>query len=52
MKLITMRIPVQEDTKEYLRVITDKISRDKILKWSISRVENDIAIVEVVQFSN
>ena len=50
LRLIELKIPVQEDTKKYLDYLIQNVPREKIVRWYISRIDKDDskAVVEVV----
>ncbi len=50
LSLLNLEVGVQEDPNEYLRMITRHVSRDRVLRWYISRIDEDsgICTLEVV----
>jgi hypothetical protein len=51
MELLSVIIPVQDDPGAYLSLIRGKVSQERILKWYVSRIEANMAIIEIVAFS-
>ena len=51
MELLTIKVPVQDDPGTYLPLITGTVSRERILKWYVSRIEAKMATIEVVVLS-
>ena len=48
LSLLNLEVGVQEDPSEYLRMITNHIPKERILRWYISRIDGGKATLEVV----
>ena len=48
LNLLELEVGVQEDPSEYLRMITNHIPKERILRWYISRIDGGKATLEVV----
>ena len=46
--LKTMEVDIQSDLNQYSNLVTAQYAQVTILKWSIVKVENDKAVIEIV----
>jgi hypothetical protein len=47
--LETVEVPVQLNPSEYVNVLRQVVPEDEIIRWYIARVENNVAVIEVVR---
>ena len=49
LQLETVEVPVQLNPSEYVNVLRQIVPEDEIIRWYIARVENNVAVIEVVR---
>jgi hypothetical protein len=47
--LETVKVPVQLNPSQYVNVLRLVVPEDEIIRWYIARVENNVAVIEVVR---
>lgn len=52
LKLETISIPVQLNPREYINQLRTFIPHEDIIRWYIAKIENGIAVIEVVRETN
>lgn len=48
LQLETVKVPVQLNPSEYVNALKQVVPEDEIIRWYIARVENNVAVIEVV----
>jgi hypothetical protein len=43
-----VRFPVQDDTVKYIELVEDKFTKEAIIRWYISHIEDGEAVIEIV----
>lgn len=49
LQLETVEVPVQLNPAEYVNILRQVVPEDEIIRWYIARIENSVAIIEVVR---
>ena len=47
-QLATVKIPVQNDTRDYARLLHEIIPKEKLLRWYLVKVENEVSVIDAV----
>jgi len=47
-ELATVKIPIQNDPRDYARILHKIIPKEKLLRWYIVEVENELSVIDAV----
>lgn len=49
LRLDTITVPVQLNPRDYIHLLQQKIPEEDIIRWYIARIEDGLAVIEVVR---